>query len=49
MPHQGRKSHLKKCASILGVEAIQLLAAVKRQEEEHQATLAAGILPDSYR
>ncbi|KAK7097915.1 hypothetical protein V1264_004821 [Littorina saxatilis] len=45
----GRKNHLKKCASSLGVQPDQLLAAVKRQEEEHQVTLAAGILPTSYR
>ncbi|KAL8584520.1 hypothetical protein ACOMHN_016840 [Nucella lapillus] len=42
---QGRKSHLKKCASTFGVEPDRLLAAVKRQEKEHLATLAAGILP----
>ncbi|XP_076446565.1 uncharacterized protein LOC143283970 [Babylonia areolata] len=42
---QSRKIHLKKCATSLGVEPEQLLAAVKRQEEEHRATLAAGILP----
>ncbi|KAK7503888.1 hypothetical protein BaRGS_00005011 [Batillaria attramentaria] len=47
--NSSRKSHLKNCAAKLGVDTEQLLEIVKRQKEEHEVKIAAGILPVSSR
>nr|KAG5711638.1 hypothetical protein BaRGS_016820 [Batillaria attramentaria] len=47
--NSSRKSHLKNCAAKLGVGTEQLLEIVKRQKEEHEVKIAAGILPVSSR
>ncbi|KAK3603960.1 hypothetical protein CHS0354_000086, partial [Potamilus streckersoni] len=41
-----RSSHLKKCAAELGVSTDKMLLLVKKQEEERQIAVAAGIIPN---
>ncbi|VDI23132.1 structure-specific endonuclease subunit SLX4 (BTB/POZ domain-containing protein 12) [Mytilus galloprovincialis] len=42
-----RKVHVKKCGQQLKVSTDQVLKLMKKQEEEHQMLIAAGILPKS--
>ncbi|XP_052103256.1 uncharacterized protein LOC127736710 [Mytilus californianus] len=42
-----RKVHVKKCGQQLKVTTDQMLKLMKKQEEEHQMLIAAGILPKS--
>ena len=44
---QARKVHVKKCGQKLGVTTDQVLKLMKKQEEEHQMLIAAGVLPKS--
>lgn len=44
---QARKVHVKKCGQQLKVSTDQVLKLMKKQEEEHQMLIAAGILPKS--
>ncbi|XP_061169938.1 structure-specific endonuclease subunit SLX4-like [Saccostrea echinata] len=43
----GRKVHMKKCCQNLGVSTDQLLDLIKKQEEERQINIAAGVVPQS--
>ncbi|KAL3879267.1 hypothetical protein ACJMK2_031569, partial [Sinanodonta woodiana] len=44
-----RSSHLKKCAAEAGVSTDKMLLLLKKQEEERQISVAAGIVPNMLR